>query len=709
LSDSHISGLYKLSIAERIDELQRRGWLSSGDAENLRQGRVTLLPNVADKMVENVLGVFGLPLAIAPNFIVNGREYIVPMAVEEPSIVAGTSKAALLARKTGGFTSTCDESLLAGQVHISDVGDTGAALEQLEAAKGDLIAQCNAVHPRLMERGGGVTDIEARSLGSTIGGGTIAVHVLVDTCDAMGANLVNTICEAIAPTIQEICGGNVALRILSNLADRSIVSAQVSYKLGDDIRDGIVLASDIACADPHRAATHNKGIMNGVDALAIATGNDWRGIEAGAHAYAARDGTYGPLAKWSVDDSGDLIGEINIPLKVGTVGGNLDANRGAAFGLALCNVRSASELAELMAAVGLAQNFAAVHALASTGIQAGHMKLHARSVASAAGVADELFDDVVDELIAEGDIKVWKAQQLAEQKRGAAEQGSADGVAAGKVILLGEHAVVYGKHALALPIPGAVSVTLTEDAVEHNIPELDAAIALIKKKLGVDDSPYSVHVSSRLPPAMGLGASAAFAVAIARAFNAKHKLGLDDAAINEIAYECEKLAHGTPSGIDNSVATYAEAMLFSNDGGLDLQPVSMPEPLQLLIAFSHQSGRTKEQVTGVRSRHDQNPAHYDAIFAQIDELSLAGAEALARGDFDTLGNLMNICHGLLNAIEVSNAELEGMIALARAAGAIGAKITGAGGGGSIVALCPGSIDTVGEALELAGFKTMRLV
>jgi len=706
LNDSHISGLYRLSIAERIEELQHRGWLSPGDAENLRQGRFTLLPAVADKMVENVIGVFGLPLAIAPNFIVNDREYIVPLVVEEPSIVAGTSKAALLARKTGGFTSTCRESLLAGQVHLSGLDNTAAAIEQLETARDELIAQCNTIHPRLVERGGGVTDIEVRSLGSTIGGGTIAVHILVDTRDAMGANLVNTICEAVAPKIQDICGGHVALRILSNLADRSVVTARVSYELSDDVRDGIVLASDIACADPYRAATHNKGIMNGVDALAIATGNDWRAIEAGAHAYAAGDGQYGPLSRWRIGDSGELLGEIDIPLKVGTVGGNLDANTGAAFGLAVCGVATAGELAELMAAVGLAQNFAALHALASTGIQAGHMKLHARSVASSAGVADELFDEVVDELIADGNIKVWRAQQLAEKKGGTDEPDAADGIAAGKVILLGEHAVVYGKHALALPIPDAVAATLHDGPIEPIVPELDSAIAVIKHKLGVDDSPYSVRVRSRLPFAMGLGASAAFAVAITRAFNAKHDLGLDDVAINDVAYECEKLAHGTPSGVDNTIATYAEPMLFSNDGALEIQNVSISEPPPLVIACSHQTGRTREQVANVRSRHEQSPAHYDAIFTQVDELSLAGAEALSSGDYEALGRLMNICHGLLNAIEVSNAELESMVALARAAGAAGAKITGAGGGGSIVALCPGTVDEVTAAMEIAGFRTI---
>ena len=272
--------------------------------------------------------------------------------------------------------------------------------------------------------------------------------------------------------------------------------------------------------------------------------------------------------------------------------------------------------------------------------------------------ADELFDEVVDELIADGNIKVWRAQQLAEQKGGADKPDAADGIAAGKVILLGEHAVVYGKHALALPIPDAVAVTLHNEAIEPGIPELDAAITLIKHKLGVDDSPYSVRVRSRLPLAMGLGASAAFAVAIARAFNTRHELGLDDAAINDVAYECEKLAHGTPSGVDNTIATYAEPMLFSNDGALAIQNVSISEPPPLVIACSHQIGRTREQVANVRSRHEQSPAHYDAIFTQVDELSLAGAEALSSGDYETLGSLMNICHGLLNAIEVSNAELE---------------------------------------------------
>ena len=708
MSDSRIGGLYRLSVPERIDELQRRGWLSAADAELLRQGCSTLMPANADKMVENVLGVFGLPFAVAPNFIVNGREYIVPMVVEEPSVVAATSSAAMMARSTGGFTTSCDESLLIGQIHIHGVDDSGRAVEQLTKARDELLELCNIVHPRLTKRGGGVRDIEHHVLRLPNGDAALAVHLLVDTQDAMGANLVNAICEAVAPRVSELCGGSVALRILSNLADRSIVTARVSYQLEDNIRDGIVLASDIASVDPYRAATHNKGIMNGIDAVAIATGNDWRAVEAGAHAYAVRDGQYGPLSTWSVGDGGELVGVINIPLKVGTVGGNLDANAGAAFGLGISGVANATELAGLMAAVGLAQNFAALRALATSGIQEGHMKLHARSVASSAGVPDELFDEVVADLVGSGDIKVWKARQLVEHRQRADVADTPDGVAAGKVILLGEHAVVYGKHALALPIQNAVSATLRDEPTDLAIPELKATIALIKKELGVEDSPYSVHISSRLPLAMGLGASAAYAVAIVRAFNSKHDLGLDDIAINEVAFECEKLAHGTPSGVDNTIATYGVPLLFSNDESLNVQRLPDAETPPLVIACSHQSGRTREQVANVRERYSHNRSQYDAIFTLVDELSLAGANAMRDSNYEELGRLMNICHGLLTAIEVSTPELESMVTLARAAGAVGAKMTGGGGGGSIVALCPGRTTEVRDALKSAGYFVLDL-
>jgi hydroxymethylglutaryl-CoA reductase len=525
----------------------------------------------------------------------------------------------------------------------------------------------------------------------------------------MGANLVNTICEAIAPRIASLCDGQVALRILSNLVDRSVVRCRAEFEIDAGIRDGIVLASEIAAADPYRAATHNKGIMNGIDALAIATGNDWRAIEAGAHAFAAKDGRYRPLSRWSVGRDGKLLGEIEVPLKVGTVGGSLEANPGAGLGAQLAGASTARELAKLMAAVGLAQNFAAMRALASTGIQSGHMKLHARSVAATAGVPDDVFDDVVKELVDGGEIKVWRAREIAAEKRGIASDRKPDGVAAGKVILLGEHAAVYGKHALALPVRDAVSAYV-HDGPGRTAPDIAALhdlVSLVSSKLNISGD-YSVEVQSRLPVAMGLGASAAFAVAIIRAFAARFGIALDDADVNEIAFECEKLAHGTPSGIDNTLATFAAPMLFRNDGGLQAKRVAVSETPPIVIACSTRSGLTRELVSGVRERHENAPEQYDAIFDQIDALSLAGASALEKQDYDQLGRLMNICQGLLTAIEVSTPELESMVGIARAAGAMGAKLTGAGGGGSIIALCPGRIDAVSEALQSAGFRTLDI-
>lgn len=731
MSDSRISGLYRLGIAERIDELHRLGWLSDADAEMLRQGRHTLLRRNADKMIENVVGVFGLPLAVAPNFLVNGREHIVPMVVEEASIVAATSSAARLARATGGFTVLSAELMLAGQIYLYELPDPEKAIERLEARSADLLAFANSVHPRLIERGGGARKMELRSIDLRDGQRIVAVHLLIDTCDAMGANLVNTICEAVAPHIIAVCGGRVALRILSNLADRALVRAQVRYRLDDlavpdidaaTVRDQIVLASDIALADPYRAATHNKGIMNGIDALAIATGNDWRAIEAGAHAYAAIGGKYQPLATWSVDADGDLAGDMAVPLKLGIVGGNLDANAGAALGLRIAGVSSARELAELTAAVGLAQNFAALKALATRGIQQGHMKLHARSVASGADVPEELFDEVVDELVDSGEIKVWKAVEILEEKRSRSESVTAGGTAAGKVILLGEHAVVYGKHAVALPIADAVTAdvkackqastvsvpawNVRDRLVTNDASGIGAAVSLIQRDLGIADSNFAIRLNSSLPRAMGLGSSAAFAVAILRAFDAELGLGLDNAKINAIAFACEKLAHGTPSGIDNTIATYGQAMLFRRAESLELEELKLVEPVPMVIACSSKSGLTREQVAGVRRRRAQSRAQYDRVFEQMDALSLDGAAALARADYAELGMLMNVCHGLLNAIGVSTPELEGMVSIARAAGAAGAKVTGSGGGGSIVALCPDAVENVREALEEAGFRTL---
>ncbi len=730
MNDSPISGFYRLHILQRIDRLEALGLLSAEDAALLRDGRHVLLPAAADKIIENVIGVFGLPFAIAPNFIVNGAARLAPLVVEEPSIVAGLSFAAALARRGGGFEARCDESLLAGQVHLVNVADVEAAAARIEAAADELLAAANAVHPRLIARGGGVRDIEVRRLALPGGRAALAVHLLVDTRDAMGANLVNSICEAVAPRLAGIGGGTVAMRILSNLADRSVVTARVSYPAGQlaaggldgaAVRDAIVAASEIAAADPYRAATHNKGIMNGIDAIAIATGNDWRAIEAGAHAYAAVDGQYRPLSRWSAGGAGELVGEIRVPLKVGTVGGTVTANPAAALGLRIAGVESAAELAQLMAAVGLAQNFAALRALATSGIQKGHMRLHARSLVAAAGIAGDRFDAAVEQLVASGDISETRARDIA--ARLAAESLRDDepmGTAAGKVILLGEHAVVYGKHALAVPIPGAVTATVREAAsLTLDVPDwgltrdiarggggVEAAVYCILDNLGIGRGEFAIRVRSALPRGMGLGSSAAFAVAIVRAFDKLLGLSLGDDRVNEIAFDCEKLAHGTPSGVDNTLATFARPMLYRKRETIEVEPIELAGAPPIVIACGHQPGVTHEQVAGVRARFEARPDAFGAIFDQVDALSVAGAEALAAGDYTALGQLMNICQGLLNALGVSTPELERMVDIARRAGAEGAKLTGAGGGGSIVAICPGKAEQVAAALRSAGYTTI---
>lgn len=732
MSDSRVSGLYKLNVAERIAELERRGWLSASHARDLQAGRQVISAVAADKIIENVVGVFGLPFAIAPNFIVNEREYIVPLVVEEPSIVAALSSAAALARECGGFSASQEESLLAGQIHIADIADVDAAITSLGAAAEELQSLADAVHPRLKARGGGVRDIEFRALDLPDGTRLVVVHVLVDTCDAMGANLVNTICESIAPRIEQISGGAAVLQILSNLADRSIVSATASFPIdalattgmsGAEVRDRIVLANEIAVADPHRAATHNKGVMNGIDALAIATGNDWRAIEAGAHAYAARNGRYAALTRWLVGADGELLGEIGLPLKVGIVGGTATSNPAAILGLAIVGVESASQLAELMAAVGLAQNFAALRALVTGGIQKGHMRLHARSVAAAAGTPDSDLDELVGKLIESREVKIWKAQEILAEQDSAAVPGAAfTATAAGKIILLGEHAAVYGRHVLALPIVDAVhaAVTASEQSTTLTVRDwglravidrtstdgIDAVINLLLERLGVADDNFTIHVRSKLPRGMGLGSSAAIVVAIARAIGRCKDKELDDEEINAIAFACEKLAHGTPSGIDNTISCYASAMLFRKADSLHIERLEIGERPPVVVGFSREMGLTRNQVAGVKARFDRNSTHYNAIFDQIDEMSIEGAKALRSRRYTELGALMNICHGLLNAIQVSTPDLENMVALARQSGAVGAKLTGAGGGGAMVALCPGFEDQVRSALQRAGYATL---
>jgi len=416
---SRIAGFYRLPRRERLARLAERFGLSSDEQAELEAA--SPLPfEVADHMVENAVSVLGLPLGIGLNFLINGRDHIVPMVVEEPSVVAAASHAARIVRDAGGFTAEADRPVMIGQIQLVDIHESEAAAERVRSAHTRLLAAANAVHPNMQRRGGGATEIQVRTLAETACGPMLVVHVLVDVGDAMGANAVNTMAEAVAPLLEEITGGRARMRILSNLADQRLARARarVPFELladsraaGREVAHHLMEAWAFADADPYRATTHNKGIMNGIDALALATGNDWRSIEAGAHAFAARTGRYRPLSQWRVDGDA-LLGSIELPLAAGTVGGNLQLNPRVRLSLKLLGVGSARELAAVMAAVGLGQNLAAMRALVTDGIQRGHMALHARGVAVAAGAPEALIGRVIERLIACGEIKISKAREI---------------------------------------------------------------------------------------------------------------------------------------------------------------------------------------------------------------------------------------------------------------------------------------------------------
>lgn len=412
--NSRWPGFYKLSVeARRKVAAQALGM----NVEELvaAVGDGGLACDKADKIIENVLGTFSLPFAVALNVQVNGEDFIAPMVVEEPSVVAAASNAARMVREGGGFVAEADEPIMIAQVQLDEVPDVARACHRVRQHASELIALGNSAVPGLVRRGGGVRSIEARDLGE----GMLVVHFHVDCRDAMGANLVNTVAEAVADRIQELSGGRTGLRILSNLCDRRKVRVKCSVPAralatedldGSEVRDGIVRASRFAERDPYRATTHNKGLMNGLDAVVIATGNDWRAVESGAHAYAARSGKYSPLCVWRKEGD-DLVGELEIPLSLGTVGGPSRVHDGARMGLRVVDASSATELAMVAAAVGMASNLAALRALATEGIQRGHMALHARSVAIAAGAIGADVERVAHRIHGLGDVTLDAARR----------------------------------------------------------------------------------------------------------------------------------------------------------------------------------------------------------------------------------------------------------------------------------------------------------
>ncbi len=425
---SDISGFHKLPAKKRLEIVKRFADLT-GEEAKLLEKTGALDGKTADMMIENVVGTTELPMGIATNFLINGKDYLIPMVIEEPSVVAAASYAAKLARPGGGFTASSDEPIMIGQVQLVGVKNPEKAARDIIAKKQELINYANTIDPCVLVKfGGGMKGIEARVISTPVGK-MVIVHILVDCRDAMGANAVNTLAETLAPMLEDISGGKSRLKIISNLADRRLARAKAIWKKevlekaskgsfkGEDIVNGIIEAWAFAFSDPYRASTHNKGIMNGIDAVVVATGNDWRAIEAGAHTYASIRGRYTSLTKYSKDKDGNLVGEIEIPMAVGLVGGATKTHPIARVAVKILGVKTAKELSEVIASVGLAQNFAALRALATEGIQRGHMRLHARNIAVMAGATGNEVELVASKIVEEKKIRVDRAKEVLEEIR----------------------------------------------------------------------------------------------------------------------------------------------------------------------------------------------------------------------------------------------------------------------------------------------------
>ncbi len=427
MTTSQIPGFYNLPVAERIIKLAESSGCTPEELSVYSKEKGLDL-QAADRMIENVIGTHALPVGIGLNFMINGRDVLVPFAIEEPSVVAGASFMAKLARAGGGFHATSNEPWMIGQIQVIQLVNLDEARLKLIEHRDELLAAATEVDPVLKKIGGGARDLEVRIFHDSPIGDFLVIHLIYDVRDAMGANAVNTACEKLAPQIEAITGGKVHLRILSNLADQRLARARVTVPVheltigfeqfkGEIVRDGIITAWAFAACDPYRAATHNKGIMNGVDAVVIATGNDWRAIEAGAHAYAARSGSYTSLSTWGKDQDGNLVGTLEMPMAVGIVGGATRVHPAAQAAIKLMGVKSARELAEIIVSVGLAQNMAALRALATEGIQRGHMSLHARQVAISAGATGEMIEKVAARMVAEKIVRVDRAEEILKEKQ----------------------------------------------------------------------------------------------------------------------------------------------------------------------------------------------------------------------------------------------------------------------------------------------------
>jgi hydroxymethylglutaryl-CoA reductase len=416
---SSISGFYKLNPKERLQLVKEFADLSDEECAML-QNTGSLPLDLANRMIENVVGVFPVPLGIAVNFLINNRDYLIPMAIEEPSVVAAASYAAKMVRDGGGFFTSSTLPIMIGQIQVVGIKDPSAAKMRVIKAKGEILKKANEQDPVLVSAGGGARDLDAKVINTSQGSMLIA-ELHVDCRDAMGPNAVNTMAEAVAPMVESITGGRVYLRIISNLATKRLVRAWFTVPKesvgGEEVVDGIVNAYAFAAADPYRAATHNKGILNGIIAVVVATCNDHRAVEAGAHAYAVKDGHYTALSTWEKNQNGDLVGSIELPMAIGLIGGAVRTHPIAKIAVKILGVKTANEFGEVLAAVGLAQNLGALRALAHEGIQRGHMSLHAKNIAIMAGATGELIDLVAEKMVQERKVRIDRAKEIMEQHR----------------------------------------------------------------------------------------------------------------------------------------------------------------------------------------------------------------------------------------------------------------------------------------------------
>lgn len=412
---SEISGFYKLNVEQRLEFVRKFSDLNDEDVKVLKNTGALPL-DIADHLIENTISTVELPVGVATNFKINGKDYLIPMAIEEPSVVAACSNSAKLARKSGGFVCSSSEPVMIGQIQLIGFDSAAEVEKKILENKNSILEKANTRSNTLRELGAGAKDIEVRIFDKPFS--MVVVHLLVDVRDAMGANVVNSMCEHVAPLIEELTGAKVNLRILSNLSIHRVSRAKALFKKedlgGSDAVDSIISAYQFAVVDPFRATTHNKGIMNGIDAVLLATMNDWRAVEAGAHAYAAI-GTYSSLTEYKKTEAGDVEVTIELPLAVGTVGGATSNIPKARIARKILGVKNAKEFANLLAAVGLSQNFAAVRALATEGIQRGHMELHARQLAISTGAKGKMIDTIAAQLISEGNITMRRAKELEEE------------------------------------------------------------------------------------------------------------------------------------------------------------------------------------------------------------------------------------------------------------------------------------------------------